>query len=122
MILIKTGTKYLNRCFYLLMLAFMAIGIHILYTFKINGIDIRIASTDLLIPVFIVYIIIMLIKTRKIPDVILDNIWKWLIVISIWMLISFINGYYYIGTFYLWAFINKFSGWFNKKQKNQLKT
>ena len=102
---------YLNRYFLMTMVILMAVGLHILTTLEVNNTLVRVGITDLLLPVFITYIIINLLINKKTPELIVRNFWLWILAITAWMAVCLINGYYYAGSLVVWAFINKFIGW-----------
>jgi O-antigen ligase len=97
-----------------LVVIFIAISLNILLTLKFNDshIGIRVAATDFIVPFVLLFFIFEVIKKKQLPELSVTYGWKLLGLMSLWMLISLINGYAYIGEMTIWALVNKFFGWF----------
>lgn len=93
---------------------FVAVSLNILLTLKLDEshIGIRVAATDFMIPVLILFFTVGVISNRKIPELIMPLGWKLLILMSLWMFVCLINGYLNTGEMMIWALVNKFLGWF----------
>ena len=92
----------------------LALTLQILITLPIlSNTGIKVASSDLLLLPIITLLLLNYIKQGAsfilwgIP-----HIWKWLFLLTLWMSISFINGFMYIGEIQSWALINKYFGWY----------
>lgn len=91
----------------------LAVAFQFFITPKINGTAIRISAADLLLP-FIGCIFLYrfykdqfaLIKWE------IKFIFWFLFILSLWMFVSLVLGYFEIGRIQNWALINKFFGWF----------
>ena len=90
----------------------IAIGLHILGTFVINGTRIRVCLSDLIIPFFILYFVILLIREKRFPKLIVEKFWLSIFLMTLWITVSVVNGYYYSGQLLVWAAVNKYLGWF----------
>ena len=107
----KPGNYLTNRYFFSFLILVLAISINVLFTFNINDTKIRIGLSDLIIPIYILFVIIPAYIKIRFPDLIVENFWLWIFLMTIWMLVSLINGYYDTGKLMQWAVVNKFFGW-----------
>jgi len=110
----KSILESVKAIFVLLFIMLLGFSLNVLFTLKLSGDDIgiRVAMTDILIPIALLILGLNYIKHKKFPALISKNGWKLLVAMSLWMLISLINGYVYTGEVSRWALINKFAGWF----------
>jgi len=95
-----------------ILFSLFAASLMVLTTFKINENDIRVGSSDLFIPIFILLVSLSYYKNNITQPLLDEKLWIYLFLFSIWMLISLINGYFYTGHLIYWALFNKFFGWF----------
>jgi O-antigen ligase len=97
-----------------LVVMLVAISLNILLTLKFNDshIGIRVAATDFIIPFAVLFFLYVVIKNKGFPELLVKHGWKLLGIMSLWMLASLINGYFYTGEITTWALVNKFFGWF----------
>ena len=92
----------------------LAVTLQILITLPIlSNTGIKVASSDLLLLPIMTVLLLNYIKQGSgfiLWDI--PHIWKWLFLLTLWMSISLINGFIYIGEIQNWALINKYFGWY----------
>lgn len=94
-------------------LILLAASFHFLTTIDVGGIKLRIGVADLLLPVLVVFALWHSYSVRRfvfrwsVPRLPL-----WLIVLSCWMLVALLVGYFHTGSWQTWAIVNKTLGWF----------
>lgn len=95
-----------------ILLFFFAITLQVLITPTFFGTPMRIALSDLLIPVSLA---LLLLWWRcggiTLPRWHIPHLWIWLAVISIWFGVEIINGRIHTGIWSTWALISKGLGW-----------
>ena len=90
----------------------LAICSHVLITISISDNPLRISASDLLLPFFFGAVFLLYLKGEKLIDLTSENVWKLLLLITVWITYSLINGYFNTGNLEKWSLINKYLGWF----------
>ncbi len=91
----------------------VAISVNILLTLQLDDshIGIRVAATDFMIPLIMLFVISGFLLKKESPSLCIRWGWQLLVLMSVWMLISFIVGYQNTGVLMTWALVNKLAGW-----------
>lgn len=101
---LKVGGETRNTIAEIFFGAFAA-SLNIATTLHFGASEIRIAASDLLLPIAV---FVLLRRQPRIPRA----VWAWLAVFSAWLTVSLIIGRFDIGAWQSWAVMNKYLGWF----------
>ena len=91
----------------------LAVSFHFLSTVSLGGWSLRIGSSDLVLPVLCVMFFFEWFHLGR-PALTwrLPYLYIWLLVLTVWLLVSLVVGYAHIGGWDRWALVNKMVGWF----------
>ncbi len=89
-----------------------SLGFHFLVTVTLADHDVRIGLTDLFLPMLLLVAIVDLAKKNEFPNINIKYGWYWTIVLTTWVLISFVIGVINSSILQDWVLINKVTGWF----------
>ncbi len=109
---LRQESKY-NKVLITGLLFLTAASLNVLLTLKLGDahIGIRTGATDFLLPLLGIMFLSVVLAKRKLPELNLQYGWTLLSVMSIWMLVSLITGYFHTDELMTWALVNKFIGW-----------
>jgi len=110
----KMNSRYKNiqQIVLIIWVIIFAASLHILTDINVNNTKLRIGASDIFLP-FLIFLLILrnnrvILNLFKINRIILISV----LVATLWLLISVINGYLYMGGWQTWALLNKTIGWF----------
>ena len=104
--------KGLNAAAYYGAVFFMAVGLQFLITLEIGGNQIRVALADIFLPLLALLLYVFNIKSVSQQEYVYQTPLRWFLFITALMTIALLNGMVFTKTLNLWAFINKYLGWF----------
>ncbi len=104
--------KELNPAAHYWAIFFMAVGLQFLITLEIGGNQIRVALADIILPVLALFLYVFSIKNASQREYVYQTPLRWFLFITVLMTIALLNGVVFTETIYLWAFVNKYLGWF----------
>lgn len=88
------------------------VGLHLLLTVSIAGSEVRVGSTDIILPVALILITCLVLLGKWYPQYKIKGVPYWFLILTFWLLMSLVTGYFYTGEFQRWALVNKNIGWF----------
>lgn len=91
---------------------FMAIGLQFLVTLGLGGNEIRVALADATLPFLILLLHFFNQENVDQREYIDQTSRRWFLVITGLMTMSLLNGMMFTKTLHLWAFVNKYLGWY----------
>lgn len=94
-------------------LIILAVALQLLVTVSIKGTQVRVAMSDILLPLMFGLI---LLRTRQSGRRAVfgqaRRVWKWLVVLTLWLTVALIQGVLYTESMQTWALVNKYIGWY----------
>jgi len=90
----------------------LAASLHFLATLSFQGNPIRVALSDLLLPVMLLFPLVGLLRRKGLPELRIKYGWIWLLILTLWLGVGFFNGFFYMGEIQTWSLVNKIIGWF----------
>jgi len=100
-----------NKFEYSLIIA-LAVSSHILITISLLGNPLRVCASDLLLPLLLGSMFVLSMRGEKFITHESKNTWIIILLITIWITYSLLNGYYNTGNLEKWSLFNKYAGWF----------
>lgn len=97
----------------LVLLLCLGVALHFLTTIEFGGTRLRVGSSDLVLPFLALFALWCWQRTdREVLRWRAPGLWRWLLMLSSWILVSLLVGYAHSGGWQTWALVNKTMGWF----------
>ena len=104
--------KELNPAAHYWAFFFMAIGLQLLITLEMGGNQIRVALADIILPFLAMFLYVFNKKNGIQREYVYQTPLRWFLFLTALMTFTLLNGMVFTKTLNLWAFVNKYIGWY----------